>query len=124
MLFKLLVTVFFVNFCILNQSVYAQSQAQMNAEAGADFQKADAKLNKTYKALYNSLNGTNKSSLKEAQRAWLKYTELHMKFLFPLKKGEDPRSRYGSIYPMDVALEKVELWQTRIKQLEAGSFGG
>ena len=97
----------------------AQSQAEMNAIAETDLQAAHAKLNSLYKKVL-SANADNQqfcSDLKEAQRAWLKYMELHVKTLFPLKEGEDPRSIYGSIYPRDLATAQTEMIKARCKEL-------
>lgn len=102
-------------------SASAQSQAEMNAEAAADLKKADARLNAVYQKLLkeNADSPQFCSDLKEAQRAWLKFVDLHMKSAFPLEEGEDPRVVYGSIYPMDFALLKAQLTEERVAQLKA-----
>jgi uncharacterized protein YecT (DUF1311 family) len=52
--------------------IHAQTQATMNAQARAEFEQADAELNKTYQALLTKLrNAESKQKLKEAQRAWI-----------------------------------------------------
>jgi uncharacterized protein YecT (DUF1311 family) len=52
--------------------IYAQTQASMNAQARADFARADADLNKTYQSLLANLrNAKSKQKLKESQRAWI-----------------------------------------------------
>ena len=99
--------------------IYAQSQIEMNATAEADLAAAHAKLNSLYKKVLSN-NADDKqfySDLKEAQRAWLKYMEFHVKTLFPLKEGEDPRFKYGSIYPMELATEQTEMIEARCKEL-------
>lgn len=99
--------------------IHAQSQLEMNAAAEADLAAAHAKLNSLYKKVL-STNADDKqfcSDLKEAQRAWLKYMEFHVKTLFPLKEGEDPRFKYGSIYPMELATEQTEMIEARCKEL-------
>ena len=96
-----------------------QTQLEMNASAEADLAAAHAKLNSLYKKVL-STNADNQqfcSDLKEAQRAWLKYMEFHVKTLFPLKEGEDPRSMYGSMYSLDVATEQTEMIEARCKEL-------
>ena len=35
----------------------------------------------------------------------------------PLKDSENPREIYGSIYPMEYALEKMSLFESQILQL-------
>jgi uncharacterized protein YecT (DUF1311 family) len=50
--------------------ISAQTQAAMNAQARAQFEKADAELNKTYEALLTKLpDAASKQKLKESQRA-------------------------------------------------------
>jgi uncharacterized protein YecT (DUF1311 family) len=52
--------------------IHAQTQATMNAQARAEFEKADAELNKTYEALLTKLrDAESKQKLKEKQRAWV-----------------------------------------------------
>ncbi|MCX6845695.1 MAG: DUF1311 domain-containing protein [Verrucomicrobia bacterium] len=99
--------------------IHAQSQPEMNAAAEADLAAAHAKLNSLYKKVL-STNADDKqfcSDLKEAQRAWLKYMEFHVKTLFPLKEGEDPRFKYGSIYPLELATAQTEMIEARCKEL-------
>ena len=59
-------------FCFALSSVHAQTQAEMNAQARADFQRADADLNKTYQSVLAKLPTVeSKQKLREAQRAWV-----------------------------------------------------
>jgi uncharacterized protein YecT (DUF1311 family) len=52
--------------------MHAQTQAAMNAQARAEFVKADAELNRTYEALLTKLPDVEgKQKPKESQRAWL-----------------------------------------------------
>lgn len=99
----------------------AQSQAEMNAEAAADLEKADATLNGVYRKLLKDNSDSSQfcSDLKEAQRAWLKFVDFHMKSAFPLEEGEDPRVVYGSIFPMEYARLKARLTEERVAQLKA-----
>lgn len=110
----------FFSFSISASNSWAQSQPEMNAQAYADLQKADKKLNIIYKSLISkhSEDPQVRSDLKEAQRAWLKFVEYHMKTVFPLKDGENPREVYGSIFPCEFAIEKTSLIAQRTKQLE------
>jgi uncharacterized protein YecT (DUF1311 family) len=99
--------------------VAAQTQAQMNAQAGKKLEKADAELNKVYKQVLEQRTEDPEFTavLKEGQRAWLKFAELHLKMLFFVKEGENPREVYGSVYPTEFAEAKAELINTRIAQL-------
>ncbi len=50
----------------------AQTQADMNAQARAEFQRADADLNKTYQSVLAKLPTVeSKQKLREEQRAWV-----------------------------------------------------
>ncbi|HEY5992243.1 MAG TPA: lysozyme inhibitor LprI family protein [Candidatus Udaeobacter sp.] len=51
--------------------IHAQMQAAMNAQARADFARADVDLNKTYQAVLAKLPTAEKQKLREAQRAWI-----------------------------------------------------
>src|SRR5437764_9767557 len=52
--------------------LHAQTQAAMNAQARAEFQRADADLNKTYQSVLTKLPTVeSKQKLREAQRAWI-----------------------------------------------------
>jgi uncharacterized protein YecT (DUF1311 family) len=58
--------------CFALSSVHAQTQAEMNAVARADFDQADAQLNKTYQAVLAKLrDAESKQKLRETQRAWI-----------------------------------------------------
>ncbi len=107
-------------FLILAVSAPAQSQSEMNQEASENLAKADNALNQTYqKALAEHADEPQFcSDLTEAQRAWLKFVEFHMKTKFPLKEGENPREVYGSIYTLDFCTEKTSLIEARTEQLK------
>ena len=52
--------------------LHAQTQAALNAQARAEFQRADADLNKTYQSVLTKLPTVeSKQKLREAQRAWV-----------------------------------------------------
>jgi uncharacterized protein YecT (DUF1311 family) len=55
--------------------VHAQSQAEMNREAAAAFQKADAQLNKVYAQVVAKLDEEGQAKLKAAQRAWIAFRD-------------------------------------------------
>ena len=99
----------------------AQSQAKINAETQESFEKSDALLNKSYKDLLarNDEDPSFAGVLKEAQRAWLKYVELHMTSVFPLIEGENPKDVYGTSYPAEYNIIKTTLYKQRIDLLNA-----
>jgi uncharacterized protein YecT (DUF1311 family) len=47
---------------------------------GAEAQRQDKRLNDAYKKLMNELKPERKKQLQEAQRLWVKYTELNCNF--------------------------------------------
>ena len=98
----------------------AQSQSEMNQEAAEDLAAADRRLNELYQKLLkeNAKDPVYVSNLREAQRAWLKFVEFHLKNVFPLKRGQNPRDVYGSIYPLDYAVSKTAHVEERIEQLK------
>jgi|SRR5215471_35948 len=93
--------------------IHAQTQAAMNAQARADFVKADAELNKTYEALLTKLpDAESKQKLKESQRAWLVFRNAEVAFAADGFRG-------GSMAPTLRYATMTELTQQRIKQLKA-----
>ena len=84
----------------------------MNAQARAEFVKADAELNKTYETLLAKLaDAESKEKLKESQRAWLAFRDAEAGFAADQARGASiaPTIRYGTT---------TELTQQRIKQLK------
>jgi uncharacterized protein YecT (DUF1311 family) len=100
--------------------VRAQSQGEMNATAAAELGTADAALNALYQKILadRAKNPGFCTDLREAQRAWLKFVDYHLKTVFPLKPGENPREVYGSMYSLDFAVMKTELIEQRVEQLK------
>ncbi len=99
--------------CFALGSVHAQTQAEMNAQARAEFEQADVELNKTYEALLKKLpDAEGKEKLKQSQRAWLPFRDAEAAFASDQARGVSmaPTIRYGTM---------TELTQQRIKQLKA-----
>jgi uncharacterized protein YecT (DUF1311 family) len=93
--------------------IHAQTQAAMNAEARADFKRADAELNKTYEAVLKKLpDHESKQKLKESQRAWLAFRDAEAAFAADEAHGGTmaPTLRYETM---------AELTEQRIKQLKS-----
>ena len=93
--------------------IHARTQAAMNAQARAEFVKADAELNKAYEALLAKLpDGQGKEKPKQSQRAWLAFRDAEAAFAADQARGGSmaPTIRYETI---------AELTQERIKQLKA-----
>ncbi|MDX2079508.1 MAG: lysozyme inhibitor LprI family protein [Terrimicrobiaceae bacterium] len=109
-------------FVILPPSTaWSQSQSEMNEMAQVSLEKADKRLNAVYQKLLSKRAGEKVfcDTLRMAQRAWLKFVDLHMQSVFPLSENENPHQVHGSMYPLDYAEEKRTLVEERTRQLES-----
>jgi uncharacterized protein YecT (DUF1311 family) len=98
---------------LLISPIHAQTQAAMNAQSRAEFEQADAKLNKTYQAVLKKLpDAESKDKLKQSQQAWLAFRDAEAAFAADQARG-------GSIAPTIRYETMTELTQQRIKQLKA-----
>jgi uncharacterized protein YecT (DUF1311 family) len=96
---------------------HAQTQAAMNAQARAEFERADAELNKTYHAVLAKLRDTeSKQKLKETQRAWITSRDTAAAHAADEAGG-------GSMAPTIRYETMAELTQQRIKQLKTKVAG-
>ena len=95
----------------------ANTQVEMNACAGAEAKRVDAKLNSTYRALLAKVESQPEAvaKIKAAERAWVTYREAYIDATYPAK---DKATEYGSIYPLDVALLRAKLTQRQVTALE------
>jgi uncharacterized protein YecT (DUF1311 family) len=91
--------------------IHAQTQAGINAEARADFAKADVDLNKTYQAVLAKLPPNEKQKLREAQRAWVASRDA--------EATEAAKEAGGSIGPTVRYGRMTELTRKRIAELNA-----
>ena len=96
------------------------SQVEVNACAGAEFGRADAELNRVWKAIQTRYADQPQflAQLKTAQRAWLAFRDAEMAAKFPLASGERANVQYGSVYPMCESQSKAELTMQRVAQLK------
>ena len=89
----------------------SQTQSEMNAQARAEFERVDAELNKTYKALLARLpDAESKRKLQESQRAWIAFRDAEASFA-----ADQVRS--GSAAPVVRYASMTQSTQQRIKQL-------
>jgi len=91
---------------------HSQSQSEMNQSAEADFEKADAKLNVTYKKLLATLDADGKKKLIAAERAWVAYRDAEADL------EADAAARGGSMAPMIYSGTCTRLTEARIKELQ------
>jgi uncharacterized protein YecT (DUF1311 family) len=87
-----------------------QTQMGMNLCAAADAEAADAKLNAIYKKLAAKAEGTEKTALRDAQRAWIAYRDKECDY-------ETIGSEGGSIRPMEVSMCVTKITEARTKEL-------
>ena len=93
--------------------IFAQTQTAMNAQARADFARADADLNKTYQAVLAKLGDTqSKQKLKETQRAWVASRDAEAARATKEVEG-------GSMAPTLRYEAMTRLTRERIKELKA-----
>ncbi|MGY3040437.1 uncharacterized protein YecT (DUF1311 family) [Rhodanobacter sp. TND4EL1] len=96
------------------------SQTELNACAGAEFGRADAELNRVWKAIQARYDDQPKflAQLKKAQQAWLVFRDAEMAAKFPLAPGERANVQYGSVFPMCESGFKARLTTQRVAQLK------
>lgn len=90
----------------------AYTQAEMNICAGKEYKTADATLNRVYQQLVAMLDAEEKTQLKEAQTAWIKYRDANCEFVGDQYKG-------GSIRPTIYGLCLADVTRNRTAELRA-----
>lgn len=91
----------------------AQTQAQMTAQAGAAYTRADAAMNREWRLTQAYMKGDGASSaalLLDSQRAWLKFRDAQCAI-------EGAETAGGTMHPMQVAGCKTRLTNERTVQL-------
>ena len=87
------------------------TQKDLNQAASQTYSTADFMLNKAYQQLMEVLNSEEeKNSLKAAQKAWLKFRDLNVKFIAARHKG-------GSISPLIQSQALTEMTNNRTAML-------
>ena len=89
----------------------AQSQMEMNAQAGSALQKSDAQLNAVYNKLRARIADAGKQKLQAAQQSWLRFRDQECEF-------ETSGTLGGSIHSMMVAVCLTRLTDQRAKDLD------
>jgi uncharacterized protein YecT (DUF1311 family) len=100
----------------------AQTQAQMDREACAEYQKADAELNRVYQQVLGEYKADALfvEKLRGAQRAWLVYRDAQLEALYPAR---DPQRAYGSVHRMCRCQALTELTLQRVEELRRWVMG-
>ena len=95
----------------------AQTQMEMNEEAGARLRAADAEMKKVIGELESKANGRPKALevLRNAQAGWEKYRDAQLRAMWPFPET----TWYGSVNPMCFADVKAEMTRVRTRELRA-----
>lgn len=107
-----IILLFLLTFSI---NCFSQTQAEMNQQAYASYNKADKKLNTIYQKILVKYK-TDKlfvANLKKSQRIWISFRDAEIDMKYP----NYPNQNYGSIHPTCRAVYLTELTESRIKTL-------
>jgi uncharacterized protein YecT (DUF1311 family) len=99
-------------FASLAPNAFSQTQAELNREAAAQFERADAQLNDIYKRVLAAaaVDEERQQKLIKAQRAWLVYRDAEAEF-------EADEVRGGTAYSMEYNGARTKLTEERVKAL-------
>ncbi|WP_212000968.1 lysozyme inhibitor LprI family protein [Chitinophaga sp. HK235] len=107
---------FFIALLLMAGSIagVAQTQAEMNKQAGLEYKEADKKLNTIYQEILKkyTANKTFINNFKEAQRLWVQLRDAQLKAMYP----ESAKS-YGSMFPACKSNYLAELTNQRTEAL-------
>ena len=92
--------------------VHAQTQMDLNQQAGTALQDADRQLNAAYTKLRTRLGPESRARLQAAEEAWIRFRDRECAFIGAPTTG-------GSIHGMIVAQCQARLTLVRVKDLEA-----
>ena len=97
---------------VFQASAQAQSQMELNQQAGTTLQDADRQLNAVYTKLRTRLGPESRGRLQAAEEAWIRFRDRECAFIGGPTTG-------GSIHGMIVAQCQARLSLARVKDLEA-----
>lgn len=100
--------IIFLSFC---NTIFAQTQLEMNQTAQKNYEKSDKELNKIYSVLIKSLDKTEALILIKAQKCWIKFRDSHCEFEASQYEG-------GSIKPLIYSTCLDDLTKKRIAELK------
>ncbi|QJB34472.1 DUF1311 domain-containing protein [Chitinophaga oryzae] len=108
---SLLITLLFVAGSLTGM---AQTQSDMNKQAGQEYKEADKKLNTIYQEILKkyAANKTFITNFREAQRLWVQLRDAQLKAMYP-----GPAKSYGSMFPMCKATYLTELTNQRTEAI-------
>jgi uncharacterized protein YecT (DUF1311 family) len=116
---KIILTIF--SLTILTSAASAQTQLQMNEQAGNSYTKAEQELNDIYQKILKEYSADTSfiSRLKAAERLWIKFRDAELEMRFP----PGPDKYYGSVLPMCKMGYLEKLTRDRIKTLKVWTEG-
>ena len=88
----------------------AQTQAEMNNQASAEFTRIDRELNKLYPQLLAKLDAEGQEKLKVSQHAWVAFRDAQAEV-------DADTSRGGTMAPLLRATSRTQTTRDRIEQL-------
>jgi len=114
--FKFIYAIFALSILFSLSQSFAQTQMQLNQEAGSSYKKAEQELNTIYQQI---LKGYAKdtsfiSHLKIAEKLWIKFRDAELLMKYP----PAPAGYYGSVQPMCETSYLEQLTRDRIKTLK------
>lgn len=104
----------------------AQSQAELNREACAQYKVADDELNKIYAQILQEYKADAAlvEKMRAAQRAWVAYRDAHLEAMYP---APNKSLAYGSAHPMcrcyalaEATRERAEVLRRWVDGVEEG----
>ena len=107
--------------CVSTNFSFAQTQLDMNTEAGGNYLKADKELNLTYSKILKEYktDAAFIKNLKAAQNIWIKFRDAEVKMKYP---DREP-GYYGSIQTVCFYNYLEELTTKRTKELKTWLIG-
>ena len=109
--------IFIISFVLVFQNLapkaFSQTQAELNREAAARFERTDAQLNDVYKRVLASaaaVDDERKQKLIKAQRAWVVFRDAEAEF-------EADEFGGGTAYSMEYNGVRTNLTEERVKAL-------
>lgn len=98
--------------CLLLPAIgVAQTQMELNRQAGEELQRTDRRLNEVYSKLWSRLSTESRARLQAAEEAWIRFRDQECAFVSSSTIG-------GSIHPMMIAQCKARLTALRVKDIE------
>jgi len=105
----------------LTLNCFSQTQAEMDNNAYAEFNKADKELNKVYQKILTEYKSDSifVKNLKNAQNIWVKFRDAELEMKYPNYK----ELHYGTSYSMCKNYYLKELTKERTKKLKVWLIG-